>query len=112
LFLFPILNTQGFIPIAGYNHGAQNYERVKESIQISIKYAALLASINFLFYTLLCNAYCIRFTTDPKVIAETPDVFALYLQLLLLHPIIELPFSGGGNAKKALLLTLSKQGFF
>jgi Na+-driven multidrug efflux pump len=38
-------------PIAGYNHGAQNYERVKESIQISIKYAALLASlILFLFY--------------------------------------------------------------
>jgi Na+-driven multidrug efflux pump len=28
--LFPILGiTQGFIPIAGYNHGAQNYERVK-----------------------------------------------------------------------------------
>jgi Na+-driven multidrug efflux pump len=25
--LFPILGiTQGFIPIAGYNHGAQNYE--------------------------------------------------------------------------------------
>jgi Na+-driven multidrug efflux pump len=70
LFLFS--ESQGFIPIAGYNHGAQNYERVKESIQISIKYAALLASL-ILFYTLLCNAYCIRFTTDPKVIAETPD---------------------------------------
>jgi Na+-driven multidrug efflux pump len=29
--LFPILGiTQGFIPIAGYNHGAQNYERVKK----------------------------------------------------------------------------------
>jgi Na+-driven multidrug efflux pump len=29
--LSPILGiTQGFIPIAGYNHGAQNYERVKK----------------------------------------------------------------------------------
>jgi Na+-driven multidrug efflux pump len=64
--LFPILGiTQGFIPIAGYNHGAQNYERVKESIQISIKYAALLASL-ILFLYLLCNAHCIRFTTGSK----------------------------------------------
>jgi Na+-driven multidrug efflux pump len=43
--LFPVLGiTQGFIP-NGYNYGAENYERVKESIQISIKYAALLASL-------------------------------------------------------------------
>jgi Na+-driven multidrug efflux pump len=83
--LFPILGiTQGFIPIAGYNHGAQNIKG-QESIQISIKYAALLASL-ILFYTLLCNAYCIRFTTDPKVIAETPDALRWYLQLLLLLP--------------------------
>jgi Na+-driven multidrug efflux pump len=82
--LFPILGiTQGFIPIAGYNHGAQNYERVKESIQI--KYAALLASL-ILFYTLLCNAYCIRFTTDPKVISETPDALRWVFAASLLLP--------------------------
>jgi Na+-driven multidrug efflux pump len=68
LFLFS--ESQGFIP-TGYNHGAQNI-RVKESIQISIKYAALLASLIFVLYS-YCNAYCIRFTTDPKVIAETLD---------------------------------------
>jgi Na+-driven multidrug efflux pump len=51
---FPVLGiTQGFIPIAGYNYGAENYERVKESIQISIKYAALLATFVFCHYTLL-----------------------------------------------------------
>jgi hypothetical protein len=66
-----------------------------------------------LFYTLLCNAYCIRFTTDPKVISETPDALRWYLQLLYYcHPVNwSCLFSGGGNAKKALLLTLSKQGF-
>jgi Na+-driven multidrug efflux pump len=31
MFALPILGiTQGFIPIAGYNYGAQNYERVKK----------------------------------------------------------------------------------
>jgi Na+-driven multidrug efflux pump len=84
--LFPILGiTQGFIPIAGYNHGAQNYERVKESIQI--KYAALLASL-ILFYTLLCNAYCIRFTTDPKLFQRHRMPCVGYLQLpYYCHPV-------------------------
>jgi Na+-driven multidrug efflux pump len=63
--------TQGFIPIAGYNHGAQNYE-IKESIQISIKYAALLASlILFLYFTMQRLLY--PFYYRSKVIAETPD---------------------------------------
>jgi Na+-driven multidrug efflux pump len=88
LLLFLFSESQGFIPIAGYNHGAQNYERVKESIQISIKYAAL--SLILFFYTLLCNAYCIRFTTDPKV-TETPDALRWYLQLPIAIQLIELP---------------------
>lgn len=46
--LFPVFGvTQGFLPIAGYNYGAQNYDRVRESINIAIKYAALLATIVF-----------------------------------------------------------------
>ena len=44
--LFPILGiTQGFLPIASFNYGAENYERVKESVLFSIKYAAFLASL-------------------------------------------------------------------
>jgi putative MATE family efflux protein len=114
--LFPILGiTQGFIPIAGYNHGAQNYERVKESIQISIKYAALLASLIFIFILYYATPIVSVFTTDPKVIAETPDalrwVFAAS-PIIAVQLIGAAYFQAAGNAKKALLLTLSKQGFF
>jgi putative MATE family efflux protein len=114
--LFPILGiTQGFIPIAGYNHGAQNYKRVKESIQISIKYAALLASLIFVFILYYSTPIVSVFTTDPKVIAETPDalrwVFAAS-PIIAIQLIGAAYFQAAGNAKKALLLTLSKQGFF
>jgi putative MATE family efflux protein len=114
--LFPILGiTQGFIPIAGYNHGAHNYERVKESIQISIKYAALLASLIFVFILYYATPIVSVFTTDPKVIAETPDalrwVFAAS-PIIAIQLIGAAYFQAAGNAKKALLLTLSKQGFF
>lgn len=114
--LFPILGiTQGFIPIAGYNYGAQNYERVKESIQISIKYAALLASLIFVVILYFATPIVAIFTTDPKVIAETPNalrwVFAAS-PIIAIQLIGAAYFQAAGKAKKALLLTLSKQGFF
>ena len=114
--LFPILGiTQGFIPIAGYNYGAENYGRVKESIQISIKYATLLAAIIFVVILFYAKSIVTVFTTDPKVIAETPDalrwVFAAS-PIIAIQLIGAAYFQAAGNAKKALLLTLSKQGFF
>jgi hypothetical protein len=48
-----------------------------------------------------------------KSYSETPDALRLFAASLLLPSINRsCLFSGGGNAKKALLLTLSKQGFF
>ncbi len=114
--LFPILGiTQGFLPIAGFNYGAQNYERVKESILISIKYAAILATAIFIIILLFAKPIVAVFTTDPKVIAETPEAL---LWVFAASPIIAIQligaayFQAAGKAKKALFLTLSKQGFF
>ncbi|SEF53967.1 MATE family efflux transporter [Flavobacterium urumqiense] len=114
--LFPILGiTQGFLPIAGFNYGAQNYERVKESVQLSIKYAAILASLIFVVILLFAKPIVSVFTTDPKVIAETPEalrwVFAAS-PVIAIQLIGAAYFQAAGKAKKALLLTLSKQGFF
>ena len=114
--LFPILGiTQGFLPIAGYNYGAQNYERVKESIGISIKYAALLASIVFVLILLFATPIVTVFTDDQTVLKETPDalrwVFAAS-PIIAVQLIGSAYFQAVGKARKALLLTLSKQGFF
>jgi Na+-driven multidrug efflux pump len=55
--LFPVLELQqGFIPIAGYNYGVNKFERVKETIEISIKYAALLAAIIFVFILIFAKS--------------------------------------------------------
>ena len=38
--LFPVIGVnQGFMPIAGYNYGAKKLQRVREAINISIKYS-------------------------------------------------------------------------
>lgn len=114
--LFPILGiTQGFLPIAGYNYGASNFARVKESVQLSILYAAVLASLIFVVILVFTKPIVSVFTTDPEVIAQTPNALRW---VFAASPIIAIQLIGAayfqaiGNAKKALLLTLSKQGFF
>ncbi|CAN1489669.1 NorM Na+-driven multidrug efflux pump [Flavobacteriaceae bacterium] len=114
--LFPILGiTQGFLPIAGYNYGAKKFDRVRESIHVSIKYAAILATIIFLIILIFAPTIVSAFTTDPKVIAETPKalrwVFAAS-PIIAVQLIGAAYFQAAGKAKKALLLTLTKQGFF
>ena len=114
--LFPILGiTQGFLPIAGFNYGAGNYERVKESVLVSIKYAAFLASLIFVVILIFAKPIVAIFTTDPLVIDQTPEalrwVFAAS-PIIAVQLIGAAYFQAAGKAKKALLLTLSKQGFF
>jgi putative MATE family efflux protein len=114
--LFPILGiTQGFLPIAGYNYGAENYQRVKETVSLSIKYGAFLASLIFVMIIIFAEPIAAIFTTDPLIIEQTPEalrwVFAAS-PIIAIQLIGAAYFQAAGKAKKALLLTLSKQGFF
>ncbi len=114
--LFPVLGiTQAFLPIAGYNYGADNFHRVKQSIRISIQYAAVLAIAIFVVILIFSKSIVTVFTTDQLVIDETPNalrwVFAAS-PIIAIQLIGAAYFQAAGKAKKALLLTLTKQGFF
>lgn len=126
--LFPVFGiTQGFLPIAGYNYGAEKYQRVRESINIAIKYAAILATIVFtglmifpgeiasLFLSSKEGISASELAVNNYVLAHTP--FAMRL-VFAATPIIALQLIGAayfqavGKAVPALLLTLTRQGFF
>lgn len=113
---FPILGvTQGFLPIAGYNYGAKNYNRVKETISKSILVAAIMATLIFIVIFLFAEPIVKVFTTDSDVLKTTPQALIL---VFAATPIIALQLIGAayfqavGKATPALLLTLLKQGFF
>ena len=114
--LFPIFGiTQGFVPIAGYNYGAHNYERVKQTIRIAIIYSMAMASLIFVLLIGFPELITRMFTTDPLVIEKTPKVMRW---VFAATPIIAIQLIGSayfqavGKAVPALLLTLSRQGFF
>lgn len=114
--LFPVLGvTQGFLPVAGYNYGAGNKARVRESIGMSIKMAGGLAIVVFAIIMILAKPIVSIFTTDSQIIAETPGalrwVFAAS-PIIAVQLIGAAYFQAAGKPTKALMLTLSKQGFF
>lgn len=114
--MFPVLGvTQGFLPIAGFNYGAKNYHRVRQTINIAIKYAAILATLVFIVLMSFPEAITRMFTTDMDVISQTPSdmrwVFAA-TPIIALQLIGAAYFQAIGKAIPALLLTLCRQGFF
>ena len=114
--LFPDLGiTQGFVPIAGYNFGANKRTRVYEVVKKAIIYSTILASIIFIFIFYFSDEIVRVFTDDKVVINQTPSALRL---VFLTTPIIGIQLIGSayfqsiGKAFPALLLTLTRQGFF
>ncbi|XRE44696.1 Multi antimicrobial extrusion protein (Na(+)/drug antiporter), MATE family of MDR efflux pumps [Tenacibaculum discolor] len=114
--LFPVLGvTQGFLPIAGYNYGANNTERVKETIKTSILFGTGIAVLIFILIMLFPNELVGVFTEDEKLLNLTPSAL---ITAFLATPVITTQligsayFQAAGKALPALLLTLLKQGFF
>ena len=125
---FPVFGvTQGFLPIAGFNYGAVKYDRVKESIYTAIKYAAMVATVVFIglmvfpdFFTglFLSNKENLppeELITNAFVMDHAPNAMRM---VFAATPIIALQLIGAayfqavGKAIPALLLTLTRQGFF
>ena len=114
--LFPIFGiTQGFLPIAGYNYGALHYDRVKETIYTALKYASILATVIFVLLMAFPDAITRMFTDNQAVLEQTPSamrwVFAA-TPIIAIQLIGAAYFQAVGKATPALLLTLSRQGFF
>ena len=113
---FPIFGiTQGFLPIAGFNYGAKNWLRVRKVINTSILYASILATIVFILIFIFSDFIPIIFSNDVEVSKQTP---AALRYVFLALPIIGIQLIGAayfqaiGKTLPALLLTLSRQGFF
>ena len=126
--LFPVIGVnQGFLPIAGYNYGARQYGRVRESIQTSIKYSGILALVIFMLIMAFPSSLVSLFISNAdtldadtlannaEIMRRTPNalrwVFAA-TPVIVIQLIGTSYFQAIGKATPALLLGLTKQGFF
>ena len=113
---FPVIGiTQGFLPIAGYNYGAQKWRRVKDVINLSMRSGTVIAFMIFSMIMIFAPQIVSIFTSEPELIEQTVPALRLAFlatPLLTIQLVGSAYFQAIGKALPALLLTLTKQGFF
>ena len=107
--------TQGMQPIAGYNFGAQQFDRVTRVLKLSIYGATVMTTLTFLVGELLPDVAVRLFTTDEGLISRAADGFRI---VVLFFPIVGFQmvtsnfFQSIGMANKAIFLSLTRQLLF
>lgn len=107
--------TQGFQPVAGFNFGARQIGRLKDSIKITFKRTTLFGITLFLVFFFFNKQVISFFSRDPEVIeiaASGLKLYALILPLLGFGITINTLFQALGHGIPATILSLSRQGFF
>ena len=107
--------TQGMQPIAGYNYGAQQYNRVNEVLKLAIWGATAMTTLTFLVGELMPELTVSIFTTDEVLIRLAADGYRI---TVLVFPIVGFQmvtsnfFQSIGMANKAIFLSLTRQLLF
>jgi putative MATE family efflux protein len=116
LFIMIIMGlNQGMQPIAGYNFGARQFNRVKEVLRLTIMYAVGIASFGFLVCHLIPSVIVRMFTTDQALIKAS--VYGLHI-VFAVFPLVGFQmvvvnfFQSIGKSQKAIFLSLTRQMIF
>lgn len=113
--LFPVIGImQGYQPIAGYNYGAGNKQRVLDIIKLSIKSGTIIATGIFICILAFPSAITYIFTDDTELLSVTPRAMMITFAatpLIAVQLVSSAYFQAIGKPIPALLLTLTKQGF-
>ncbi|MDR2490204.1 MAG: MATE family efflux transporter [Spirochaetaceae bacterium] len=108
--------AQGCQPIFGFNAGAKNYARVKETYKKAC-IATLTVSVTvFLIFQIFPRAIISIFGVGDESYFEFAEKYLrIFLMMVCVHgmqPLTVTYFTATGKAKPAALLSLSRQGFF
>ena len=104
--------NQGMQPIAGYNYGAKQYDRVLKSFYLTCAYATGVMGIVF-FLGEFCPVIVTKmFTHDPTLIAQTIKPMRIICSSMLIigfQMVTGNLFTSIGKAGKAIFLSLTRQ---
>lgn len=105
---------QGMQPIAGYNYGAQNYNRMFDVLRLAVITGTLICAVGF-FIAMFLPEQCVRlFTTDQELIDKSVVAMRFNMALFLIigaQMVITNFFQSIGKAKVSIFLSLSRQLF-
>ena len=116
MFLMIILGlNQGTQPIIGFNYGADNYKRVRETLFYSIKVATIITVAGALVGVFFPGIFAMAFTTDIELLGITQRGIRIAISALPLvgfQIVSSSFFQSIGFAAKSLIQSLSRQLIF
>lgn len=106
---------QGFQPIAGFNYGAKQYTRVRESFRITAIWSSTVCVFVSGVFLIFAPGLITLFSRDPDVIAIGTRALRFYSATLLLFGFQNTSgifFQALGKGREAAFLAMSRQGLF
>ena len=107
--------NQGMQPIAGYNYGAQQLDRMLRVLNLSMVAATMVMTVGWLVGELLPYPCARLFTTDPELIENSVRgirINMIAFPLIGSQAVITNFFQSIGKAKISIFLSLSRQMIF
>ena len=117
-FLFIMINmgmNQGMFPIAGYNYGAHNYDRLLSVMKYTMMVTVSIATLGFIVSQTIPYECARLFTTDETLIRISGHAIRVNM---IIFPVVGVQmvctgfFQSIGKAKISMLLSLSRQLLF
>ena len=107
--------NQGTQPIIGYNYGAGNYRRVRETLFYALRMATLFTTVGFLLGQFFPQLLASAFTTDKELLEISSTglrIAMLALPLVGFQIVSSNFFQSIGFAVKSIIQSLSRQLIF
>lgn len=116
LFIMIVIGlNQGMQPIAGYNYGAQRYDRVLKVLRYTLLCATMVTTTGFLIGELIPGLCARAFTTDPELIRLAEKgmrIVVMFFPLIGMQMVTTNFFQSIGHAGKSIFLSLTRQLLF
>ena len=104
--------NQGMQPIAGYNFGAKQYERVTKTLKLTIIYVTGVTTFGFIIGMLFSDTVVGIFTSDAELIelsAKGLRIVVMFFPIIGFQMVTAIFFQSIGMASQAIFLSLTRQ---
>ena len=113
---FAVGLAQGCQPILGFNMGAKNYVRVKETYNIAVTAALIISVLAFGIFQAFPHQLTGIFGTGDELYFQFAERYLrIYMFMVCVYgiqPVSVNYFTSTGNVHQGIILSLSRQGFF
>jgi len=101
--------NQGMQPIVGYNFGAEQYQRVKHTVKLVIKYSLIYGAIAVIFFEIFSRDIFTLFTNEQKLLSQGPRALRIVVMMMWLMGVNTMSMGihqAMGQAKQSFVLAI------